>query len=266
MDIRQFFADPTPTPPLSPTKIFSVDSVSIGRVVVGSYKDRKVPAHPRTIPMLHQTLQQLPLSFDIKTLSVGRLDITYEELAPQAAVSGVVTLSDGVVRIANLTNIAAGHDRFTTIDCTATLMNGGRIMARLRLPVDRTDDHWELAGNCGPIPAGAFNSALEPLMNMQISGDIHRLDFRVAGTLVSAHSSVTLRYNNLAVEFLDPRDHSRRRELLTFLAYDFIIRPDNPGPDQILREGVGEHKRNTERSTWNYIWRSVLAGILDVVT
>jgi hypothetical protein len=250
-------------------KALIADTLFIARAALASYKNRQGHFVARRIPMIQQSLQQIPVPFDIGVSAIKNIDIVYEELAPGAASPGSVTLSDGSAGAANLTNIAAGHDRFVTIDLAATLMNSGDLAARLQLPVSPDDDHWEVSGSLGPTDMTAFNTALDPLMNIRVAGDIHSVEFRVAGSSVSAHSNVTMRYNNLAVDILDPRNHNRRRELLSFLAEDFLVRPDNPElpaqSDAQVRTSEADYKRDPERSTWNYVWRSVLAAILKTI-
>ena len=248
-------------------RTFAIDSVVLASADIASYKDRNVHRQPHAKAMLYQTIQRLPLPLEIENLGFDDLDVTYEELADRAASPGVVTLSSARGTARNLTNIAAGHDRFMTVDiASATFMHSGALEARFLFPVDSLDDHWELTGRLGPTDMTALNRALEPLAGIKItSGAIRSCDFHIAGTLARSGSWLKLEYNDLKVEILDRHDHSRTRRFLTVVADRVLIRPDNPGRNRRLREAEGEHERDPERSMWNYIWHSLFPAIRKTI-
>jgi hypothetical protein len=125
-----------------------------------------------------------------------------------------------------------------------------------------------MSGRLGATDMAAFNAALVPLMNLRVtSGRIAGLDFAITGTRAESRSNITMAYNDLQIELLDGRDHTRTRKFLTFVADDILIRTDNPGRDGRgpLRRTEGEHTRDPERSMWNYILHSMLPAILKTV-
>ncbi len=249
-------------------KTLAVDSVSLAAADIASYKNRKVFQQPRAKQMLYQAIQRLPVPLYINVLVFENLDVRYDELSERGDAPGVVILTDGMGTAKNLTNIPVGHDRFITIDISAAFMDSGDLEARFLFPVAADDDHWELSGRLGSMHMSVLNRAIEPLMAAKItSGEIESLDFHIAGTLAESHSKITMAYNDLQLAFLDRRDHTRERRFLTFLADDLLIRPDNPGRDSRgrLREGEGGHKRDVERSMWNYIWHSLLPAIIRTI-
>jgi hypothetical protein len=252
-------------------RTLAIDSVALASADIASYKNRKVHRQPRHKSMLHEAIQRLPIPTDIGTLTFADLDIAYEELSERGDIPGEVTLTRGRGTVTNLTNIAAGHDRFMTVDLAATFMRSGELEARFLFPVDVADDHWELSGRLGPTDMTAFNRALEPLINAKItSGQIRSLSFDMSGTLATSHAHVAMAYNDLGVAFLDPHDHTHIRHFLTVIADKVLIRPDNPVRDGRdgrgrLREADAEHTRDPERSMWNFIWHSLLPAILKTV-
>jgi hypothetical protein len=249
-------------------RALSIDSMTLASARVASFKDRKVHHPARHKQMLHEAIQSLPLPVDIAKLTFARLDLTYEELSENGDAPGVVTLTEARGHATNITNVSTGNDRFMTLDVEGTFMHDGALEARFLFPVSATDDHWELTGRLGPTDMAAFNSALEPLMNARISsGEIQSVEFRIDGTATRSHSSLAMAYRDLSVEILKPHDHTHIRKLLTVLADDLLIRPDNPGARDRgrLRETTGEHTRDPERSMWNYIWHSFLPAFINVI-
>jgi hypothetical protein len=254
---------------LAAEKALAIDSISLAHATIASYKNRKIHQPPKTKPMLYEAIHNLPIPVDIAALAFEGLDITYEELSEKGSAPGVITLSGGRGRAANLTNIAEGNPRFMTIDLAAVFMNSPRIEARFLWPVGAADDHWELTGRLGPTAMTAFNPVIEPLMNAKITeGEIQQTDFRIEGSRERSNAHLAMAYRGLQVAFLDPEDHTHTRRLLTVIADDMLIRPDNPSRDDHgrLREADAAHSRDPERSMWNYIWHSLQPAILKTVT
>jgi hypothetical protein len=244
----------------------SVDSVSLASARIASYKNRQVYQPPRTKPMLYETIQRLPLPVEIGAVNFEGVDVTYEELAPKATLPGRVTVTGGRGRAEGVTNIVEGHDRFMTVELSAALEGGGTMTSRSLFPVSPADDHWEISGCLDTTVMRAFNSAIEPLMNVRItSGEIQSFDYTITGTLARSHTHVVMAYRDLGMEFLD-RKHDRRG-FLTVLVDGVLIRSDNPGRDGRgrLRESEADYERDPHRSMWHYIWHSVFAAILKTV-
>ena len=255
-------------PRLLSEKTLAIDSISLASADIASYKNRQIFQQPRQKQMLYQAVQRLPIPVDVRVLAFENLDIRYDELAEKGTTPGTVLLTGGRGTAANLTNIPEGHERFMTVDLDAMFMASGALKARFLFPVSAADDRWELYGRLGAADMTAFNRALEPLVNARItSGMIKSLDFHITGTLTEANSHLAMVYNDLKVELLDKRDHTRERKFLSFLVDDILVRSDNPGRDGRgrLREADGGHTRDPERSMWNYIWHSLLPAIVKTV-
>ncbi len=246
----------------------AVDSVSLARADVASFKNRQVYQPPHIRPMLYEVIQRLPVPLDIEVVSFADIDVFYEELVVGGTSPGSVAITGGHGTATNITNIADGNDRFMIIDCTALFMHSGEVAARCLFPVAATDDAWELYGRLGPTDMAAMNRVIEPVAHLRItSGRIESCEFHVTGTSVRSHSRLTMKYNDLKVAVLDPNDHTRTREFLTVVADGVLIRPDNPGRhgDGHLREATGNHTREPERSMWEYMWRSLFPAIIKTV-
>lgn len=247
---------------LASRRALIVDSVTAERVVVVSSKNRNVPETPRVKPLLWQSVQRLPIALDIKKIVYDDLDITYCELAPDAARYGVVSILDGRGTVANLTNIAANHGRFFVVDMVATLMHSGEITAQARFPVDSLDNRWTMEGRVGRSEMKAFNAAVEPLVDVRITeGVLQGMDYAIEGTDTHSHVRLTMRYDDLSVEMLKKDDHTKRRGLLSFALNDILIKDANPARNGKLRTGEGATDRDPHRSTYNFFWRSLVPAI-----
>ncbi len=244
-----------------------VDSITVDSTAIVSRKNRKIYEAPRVKPLLWQSVQRIPIAVEIKKIIYNDLDITYNELAAEATTDGVVSITNGHGTVTNLTNTAQGHDRFFEIDLTALLMHTGELTAHCRFPIDSLDNHWEMSGQIGKSALSAFNRAVEPLMNVKITdGEMQRLDYKIEGTNTQSHVWLTMRYSDLEVELLKKETH-QKRGFLTFALNDILIRNSNPGRDGKgnLRTGEGTQQRDPQKSTYNFIWKSLIPGIKQTV-
>lgn len=246
--------------------VLSADSVSMGSVRLSSYKNRQVHQQERVKPMLYQTIQNLPVKIDIHHVDIADLYLQYDELAIDADTCGSVVMTKGRASVKNLTNITDGHDRFFTVDLSVSLMDDGPMQAIFLLPVSPADDHWEVSGTLGRMNAASLNRVLEPLMDLRIkSGIIHGVDFHVTGTLEQSATRLTMPYSDLSVALLKKHDHTRERRILTFIADEILIKQDNPSGSGEIRHGEGAFTRDPNRSMYNYMWKSILSGVMDTV-
>lgn len=244
----------------------SVDSLSFAAGHLASYKNRQVWQEPRVKPMLYQTIQDLPIAVAIKEIVFADLDIEYYELAQEGDTQGVVTFTNGAGTVRNLTNIAEGHDRFCTVDMSAGLMGNGRMHALFHFPVSADDDHWDVRGSLGNTDLKTLNAAIEPLANVKIkSGTVESVDFHIAGTSVHSHVELTMLYNDLSVAFLKRHEDGRERKFLTFIADGMVLHKDNPGHHGKVRTGEAEFERDPHKSMYNYLWKSLFAGVKKTV-
>ncbi len=247
-------------------KALSIDSVKLGGTRLKSYKNRQIYEAPRHKPLLWQTIQALPIPVEIRHIAFLDADIEYDELSATGDSPGVVTLDDMHGEARNMTNIAEGNERFFRVDLQTVLMGEGDFVATCLFPVDAADDHWEVSGRLGATDLRSFNQALEPLMNVRIdSCNLQSLDFQIIGTHIESSVNLTMLYTDLNVELLRRHDHTRKLGLPTLVLDNFVLKHANPLPGQSVRQGSGTHTHDYERSTFNFIWKSVVPGVTRTV-
>ncbi len=247
-------------------KVLAVERVAVGGAKMKSYKNRKIYEAPRKKPLLWESLQGVPIAYEVGRVEFEEADIEYAELGAEADRPGVVTLTGMEGEGKNLTNIAEGHERFFEVDLTTKLMGAGRLEAVWRMPVAAEDDYWELEGRLGRTDLRSFNGALEPLMNVRVdSCNLHSLDFRIEGDHEKSSVALVMLYDGLSVEML--KKHERKRMWLpTIILDDIILKNANPAREGAeVRQGSGEHVHDRGKSTFNFVWKSLVPGITQTV-
>jgi hypothetical protein len=247
-------------------KLVTADSITLGGADIASYKNKQVFRQPSIKPLVWQTLQNLPVPVDIRKIAFKDVSVEYDELSETGATPGIVGFSEGRGEALNVTNIAEGHDPYFTVNVSAMLMNNGQLSASCDFPVSSTNDHFRVRGKLGGTDMGSLNPVLTPLMNIRIdSGTIDSLAFELNGNHISSNIEFTMLYRDLSVSLLKAGDISRKREFLTFVADDILIKSANPRAGQKVRTVSGKYTRDPERSTFNYIWKSFVPAITKTV-
>jgi len=246
-------------------KAIKADSAAIGGGKVASYKNRNIQPLNK-VSLYYESLQKLSMPLDIPAISINGIDVDYRELAPGADAPGLVTVTGITGRIEGLTNRAAHTKQTFRLIADAKLMDKAPFHAVMTMPVDRHYDHWEFIGKIGEMDMQVLNSAVENLANARVtSGRLHNLDFHVVGNSATSHTTAVMSYDGLEIALLRKHDHSHERHLLSFLADTLVIRHQNPDRRGHLHTGEGDAERDYYKSQFNFIVKSLIAGVKGIL-
>lgn len=265
LDVREIAWSGVSLPYLSGHDMLHADSVSVGSVEIDSYKDRNQLQSPAFRQMLYTSVQRIPVGIDFPVIDARGINIRYEEVSKGATVPGVVTFTDMDARITGLTNRPQEPAQQYRIYAEGYMFGGALVKTTLSLPADSSNDRFSLKAEVGPMSATIASPVTEPIANVRIvSGDLHSVNVELSGSSVKAQSVVDMRYNNLQIAILHKKDPERERELLTTIANGMVLHRNNPEGDK-LRIGHGLYERDTQKSFWNYLWKTSFAGVTDIV-
>jgi hypothetical protein len=94
------------------------------------------------------------------------------------------------------------------------------------------------------------------------SGQINAIDFDFKGNNDGAHGDFVMKYQDLKVDVLkrDKDTKEIQTKGVTSLIANVIIKNDNPRNGN-LRSFDPESKRDTQKSFFNLIWKTIFAGM-----
>lgn len=75
-------------PEIARNKKLKIDSVWIGNVEIGSFKNRQIPQKQRIKPLFYQSLQKLSFGVEVRRISFSDIRAVYEELSATGNRSG----------------------------------------------------------------------------------------------------------------------------------------------------------------------------------
>lgn len=243
--------------------VLSIDSLTLKEIDVASYKNRRIVRPEKFKPMLHEMVQGVPFGLEISQIGLENAHVVYEELSATGEKPGRITFDslNGVFR--GLTNRTDDPDSMYTLTASGKVMNTGQLRAVFRFPAHPSNDQFEVEGSLGPMNLHVFNRILEPLADAGIhSGKLDGLTFTIAGNHKEAQVTMKMRYDDLSVALLredkDGRKHARR--LVSGIVNLVLIKSSNPDRKG-MREVRNAAVRDTTRSQFNYLWKTLLVGI-----
>ena len=245
-------------------KTVQIDSLHIASGHFLSYKNRQLNYGQKVKPMIHEIIQNIPVAFEINTLSIENFDAAYEELAEYGSTPGRVTFDDIRAEIRGMTNRPQRADQTIEVYANAKLMNHSELRVTTFLPVDPVNDHFEVKATLLSTPFASLNPMIEPLARVALQGGrIERMDFAMAGNSTSARVDMTLRYNGLDIAIMRKRNGAwQERRGLSNLVNWVVVQDSNPDARGLHSVSETVH-RDPHRSAFNYLWKGISAGVLE---
>ena len=122
--------------------------------------------------------------------------------------------------------------------------------------------NFTVTASLGTINSEALNEITIPLALLKLNSlKVKALEALIEGDNYQGSGTVKLIYNDLKITALKAADDTlKKRGLLSFVANTFIIKKDNPLNDQPVRVERAEYKRDTKKSFFNLVWKTIFTG------
>lgn len=252
MDLRRFFAE----------RYVSVDSVSLEKVVVSSFKNRQVEQVPRVKRLFYESVQRFPFPLSVRRVALQYADVEYMELAKHGLTPGRVAFNG----LRGMFYDVGNRGRFFTLKAEGRLMNQGKVQAVFRFPASRLSPFFEVEGRLGSMNLAALNPMIEPLAKVRVvSGRMEEMIFSMRGDARRAEVDMSFLYEKLRIRIMREKDgRLEPRSFLTMLANGLVVRGSNPDYGG-LRRVEAWAERDPYRSQFNYLWKVLFAGIKESV-
>lgn len=244
------------------------DSFIIGRSNYKIYRDLSYPRadQNRVGRYPHQLLMRIPFPLLVRHVLCPAAYVEYKERNPRSEKSGAVQFYEVTASMQHVTNIVeeADSNNISTLNLSARLLNKAPLKAVFSFYLNDKEGRFTLKGSLGGMQATDLNPLLEPIALVKIeTGAIDHMNFTVYGNDYGANASVVILYNNLRISLLKKEKETKvieKRPLASFAA-NLLVQNDNPGRNGKLRVGTVQYKRDTTRSFFNLVWKSIFAGV-----
>lgn len=231
------------------------------------YKDRSKPPEPESKvgKYPHQLLLKAPLQMKIDSMQVHDFDVAYTELNPKSGQTGTVQFSriNGIIE--HVSNIPAEiqKNRVCKIEARALFMKKAPLKAEFLLDLpNASKGNFRVNMSMGAMNGADLNSITVPLGLLRVNSiNIKSLEASVKGNNYSATGTVKFLYNDLNITALkEAGDTLKKRGLLSFIANTFVLKKENPARGRPARVEPGNWLRDTHKSFFNLVWKTIFAG------
>ena len=243
---------------------FTGKNIDIDQVNLLIYRDKRKPFNPRQYPPMPQDLMrriELPFCFD--TVKLSNSTVIYTEQLDEIPEPGRVSFEKLNARLYPFTNI--GQLQLThpdmRLNASAMLMGASELKARLQFDMNSPVNRFEAKGSLRPFDLTAMNPITENGASISVrSGQLNRFEFEFSGDSIVANGKLRFAYEDLKIYLLAHKNgNTKEAKFLSFLANSLMLRSKSPRTKILLPDDI-HYRRDPNKSTLNYWWKSVFSG------
>jgi hypothetical protein len=252
---------------------FVAGSVDVGSSSFKIYRDLNIKRDTknRVGRYPHQVLDEVPIPFYIKKMTVRNSFVEYKERNDVTKNAGKVQFYDVFATLTNITNDKdrIAKDKTMNADIACNFLNKSPFKVSWVFYLGNSNGRFDVKGNLGSLNAKDLNPLTEPMGPARISeGNIKNVGFDFSGNDYSMNGSVKLLYEDLKVSLLekDKGEDKWERKGITSLMANILIKDSNPRDDDEAPKVVSvTNQRDTNRSIFNLSWKTLFKGLQQSV-
>ncbi len=245
-----------------------LNSIVIQEPNVVIYRDKNLPDPPyKYHPLLAGTIKKIPIVFYLDSLLLKDGSLVYAEKQKLTETPGQVNFTNLNMTISNITNdsLRLQENHNMSIDILAKLYGKGNLTARLDIDLTSNNESFNIKGILGHMEASTFNKMTKELILVEItSGGIKGVQFNFSADDDVSNGELILRYENLKANVLKGKDTTKKAKFMSFIAGG-AIKGHNMPDDHKFRKGIINFERVKGKALPNYLWKSVLSGLISTI-
>ena len=231
------------------------------------FTDRTVAPSPTKKTYPQQQLMDVKLPLNIAKVIVKNGQVEYTERGAISKQKGTVFFKNINGTIYNVTNIKEDIQRnnLLTVNATGSFMGVSKMQTTWKLPLNSANGSFAVTGTATGFNAEILNSIAEPLGMASIKkGKINKLNFDFIGDDLSTKGSSTLLYEDLKIELLKKDSNELKKKDLSSFVANLLAKNNNPQNGN-TKEGKIDFKRDTTKSFFNLLWKSIFDGAKSTI-
>lgn len=245
------------------------DSLVLNNSSLHIYRDMSYPHDGKnrvgTYPQ--QALMKLPFELTIRHGRFEQAFIEYKERNGKSGKSGRVQFNNASLTVSNLTSKAALlAERPLRIHFNARFLNSASMKAVINFYADK--GRFSIDADMEGMPAATVNQLTEPMGLAKVeTGTIRGLHFKFTGNDYAANGGLTLLYDDLKIALLkkDTTDNTLSKKKLASALANIQVKNANPAKNGEIRTVAVHYDRNTAKSWFNLVWKSIFTGVKQTV-
>ena len=216
-----------------------------------------------------QALFNLPFSISLDTVQLNDSFILYGEYVDKSPEPGEIYFTNFNASIYNVSNFIKKDQRYNSMQASinSDIMDKAKMNVNITMPLAEDDDAFWFSGHVEETNLTHFNSMTENLFGISIVRGRGGVDIPLI-TLndSSSKGSLYFKYKKLKLAMYNRNKAKMNRGLgsglVDLLMNGILVKSNNPTFLGKTRTGDVYSERNTERSFFNYLWKSTMSGLM----
>ncbi len=252
--------------------IYSIDKIDFFNINTTIYRDKTYEfKHGIEKPMPAELIMKIQPSFSIDSVEIHNSRILYGEYANKSSEPGEVFFDDFNLSATNITNINSHIESNNNLEINVNtkLMGKPKLTADLNILLDNPDK-FSFKGYTEEMDFSIFNSMTQNLFGISVirgKGSFNLNSINASDSI--AKGIITFKYKKLRIALYDREKAALNKGIASpffnFLVNDLLIKSNNPRFIGSTRQGLVYFKRDTERSFLNYMWKSLVSGMMSTM-
>jgi hypothetical protein len=236
------------------------------------YRDKYYPLKPGVVKKLPQeALRDIKRAFRIDSFRVINSYLRYRELGEKSIDPGEVFFDHVNINARNITNYFVDDESgYLGVDFKGRIMGEAEMHMDVKFPLKSDSVDFILTGSTEKMDLKLLNPLTTNLLGIGIIKGKGRVDVnKITGINDKSSGEVIFRYKNLRIH-----PYSRKKEklkkgplspLIKFMINDLVVKSNNPKFARRPRVGQVYFARDYRKGVINYIWKSVLSGLMSTM-
>ena len=241
---------------------FDVAAVVLNNVSANIFRSKIPPDDMKKKRLYNSLLRSIPFPLKLDTLIVKNSRLVYEEEIDAKRGSGVVSFSKFNL---NATHIESGFGKKRMPDVrirvNCRFMDFSPLRVNWSFNVLDKSDGFKIHGKILNFDTKRISTFFKPYMNMEAEGIFDEVNFNLTGNDHLSRGICELKYHDFKMTIYKKRKPEKKSKLKTFVA-NLLIKDDSDGKNKKV---AVEIKRIPEKSFYNFLWRSVVDGVKEVL-
>ncbi len=273
MTIKELRFDDFDVDSLIKYRFFNFGILTIDGISLEMLRDKRFPLEPgiyKKMPL--EMISSVPFAFNIDSVKIRNALFTYGEFADKSDKPGKVFFTNFYGNIYSITNSLAGRNHKLTLKGSfgAKIMGDADFHLNLYFPYFSENSQFWFDAKSEQLNMSKLNDLTRNLMGINIRSGKGQIETPlITGNKKFAKGKMTFKYHRLKFGLYNRKKaesyNGIASSFINFMLNDVMVRSNNPRFFGKVKNGIVYFKRDTRKSFINFIWKSVLSGILSTM-
>jgi len=249
---------------------FIAGLITVDSLDLDDFRDKRVPMRPDFKPPLPQQsllASKMYIKIDNVKLTNGKIRYS-EQVANEPGYIYFDKMQGSIENITNDSNLVKAGT-VMKVNASMYLMGKGLLNAQLNIPLGAKNDAFNFSGTLSDLDMKEINTMVTKMIPAEItSGKIKKMIFtNVQADNVKSTGRLALYYNDLTLKLTgkDDKTWTKIKGGVLGWAGNVYVRNDNPHKNGTFVEGMIYFERDTHKSIFNFLWKSIFSGIKSTI-